>query len=252
MIKVVVIGSGNVAYQMAKHCLANNQIELLAIAARNRSVLTSDFPKSNSVNIENIPLNADLYIIAIADNAIIDVSEVLKNASGLVVHTSGSTPMHTLKNNTKHGVLYPLQTLSKNKPIDFTTVPFCIEANTQQETDFLLNFAALFSKKVYKIDSEQRKKLHLSAVFVCNFVNHLYAIGADLCEQNKVPFEVLLPLITETAEKVQHISPKKAQTGPALRNDTNTINTHLEQLQSEMYKDIYQLITKSIQNGTEL
>ena len=252
MIKVVVIGSGNVAYQMAKHCLLNSQIELVAIAARNTSELTNDFPKSTCVTLENIPLKADVYIIAIADKAIIEISEMLGNVNGLVVHTSGSTPMHILEKNTKHGVLYPLQTLSKNKEIDFSKLPICIEANTAQETDFLFRFAALLSQKVYKIDSQQRKKLHLSAVFVCNFVNHMYTIGADLCEQNKVPFEVLLPLITETAEKVQHIAPKNAQTGPALRNDTDTIKTHVEQLQSPIYKDIYQLITKSIQNGTEL
>ena len=148
---------------------------------------------------------------------------------------------------------YPLQTFSKNKEINFREVPICLEA--EKETDFqLLNIVAQsVSEKVFCIDSNQRKSLHVAAVFVCNFVNHLYQIGNEICEENKVPFEILHPLILETANKITALSPKEAQTGPAKRNDTKTINAHLNLLTNETQKEIYKLLTKSIiDNGKKL
>jgi predicted short-subunit dehydrogenase-like oxidoreductase (DUF2520 family) len=152
-----------------------------------------------------------------------------------------------LGNQNRKAVFYPLQTFSKNKAIHFREVPICLES--QNETDFQLveKVAKTISDKTYPINSEQRKALHLAAVFVNNFVNHLYQIGNAICNEHQVPFEILKPLIKETAEKIMTLSPNEAQTGPAKRKDRNTINSHLELITNDTYKNIYKLLTQSIQ-----
>jgi predicted short-subunit dehydrogenase-like oxidoreductase (DUF2520 family) len=141
-----------------------------------------------------------------------------------------------------------LQTFSKEKEINFSTVPFCLEAENKEDYLLLEIAAKTIGTKIYAINSEQRKALHVAAVFVNNFTNHLYKIGSDICEENKVPFEILAPLIQETSEKIKTLTPEKAQTGPAIRNDKKTIKNHLELLNKEQ-KKIYKLITQAIKNG---
>jgi predicted short-subunit dehydrogenase-like oxidoreductase (DUF2520 family) len=165
-----------------------------------------------------------------------------------VVHTSGSFAMKDLKNTTSKGVFYMLQTFSKDKEVDFSVVPFCLEAEHTADYLLLEKVARVLGVKVYPINSEQRKALHVAAVFVNNFTNHLYKIGNDICKEHQVPFEILEPLIQETSEKIKTLSPEKAQTGPAIRNDEKTIKNHLELLQKEQ-QEIYKLITQSIKNG---
>jgi predicted short-subunit dehydrogenase-like oxidoreductase (DUF2520 family) len=192
---------------------------------------------------------ADLYIIAVSDNAIAEVAEKLPFKNRLIVHTSGSIALDALGKNNRNGIFYPLQTFSKNKPIAFTTIPICLEAEAQSDYELLHKVAQSISNAVFKMDSEQRKSLHVAAVFVCNFVNHLYQIGNELCDAHQVPFEILKPLIKETAEKIQNHSPKTAQTGPASRNDTTTIAAHQSFLNDANQKNIYKLLTESIQNN---
>ena len=141
-----------------------------------------------------------------------------------------------------------LQTFSKEKEIDFSTVPFCLEAENKEDYLLLEKIAKTIGRKIYSVNSEQRKALHIAAVFVNNFTNHLYTIGNDICEKHQVPFEILQPLIQETSEKIKTLSPKKAQTGPAIRNDKKTIKSHLELLSKEQ-QEIYKLITQAIKNG---
>ena len=141
-----------------------------------------------------------------------------------------------------------LQTFSLEKKVDFNEVPFCLEAENKKDEEQLVELANLISKKIYTINSEQRKALHVAAVFVNNFTNYLYKIGNDICKEHQVPFDILLPLIKETASKIEVLSPEKAQTGPAIRNDKKTIKNHLDLLNKEQQK-IYKMITKSIQNG---
>jgi predicted short-subunit dehydrogenase-like oxidoreductase (DUF2520 family) len=233
MISVVIIGAGNVSTHLTKAFLNADAIDVIQI---------------NSRKLDNIPA-ADIAIIAVSDDAIAEVSSKIN--SPLVVHTSGSVSMDLLKNTTRKGVFYPLQTFSKGKKITFKKVPFCIE--TTNESDYLLleKLAKSIGKKVYRIDSEQRNSLHVAAVFVNNFTNHLYQIGSDLCETNQVPFEILQPLIKETADKIKKISPKEAQTGPAKRNDLKTIENHLNLLNNRQ-QEIYKTLTKSIQHGEKL
>lgn len=194
-----------------------------------------------------------MYILAISDNAIALVSSQLPFENRLVVHTAGSVSMELLDKKNKRGVFYPLQTFSKKRMVDFSEITICIE--TEHDSDFKLleKSAHILSDKVQKISEVQRKALHVSAVFVNNFVNHLYQIGHEICLENKLSFDILKPLILETANKVMTLSPKEAQTGPAIRNDTKTIERHLHFLTDDNQNTIYKTLTQSIQhNGKKL
>ena len=252
MIQVVLLGSGNVAQHLIEVMKNAPTIDLVQVFARNSNQLNHLLPSSKIVSDYQKIAAADVYIISVSDNAIAEVSGKLPFENRLVVHTSGSSALAVLDNKNRKGVFYPLQTFTKGKKVDFTPIPICLEAENEQDYQLLEKLAYCISQKVFKINSEQRKSLHVAAVFVCNFVNHLYQIGNEICEANQIPFEVLHPLIQETAQKILEITPKEAQTGPALRNDTKTIEKHLDFLSDENYTTIYQLLTQSIQNGNKL
>jgi len=252
MIKISIIGSGNVAQHLITAFLNSpnygSEIELIQVYSRQKETLIPllDF-NLISTDINNLA-EADLYIIAISDDAITTVSSLLPFKNRLVVHTSGSVSLDDLDNNNRKGVFYPLQTFSKNKVVDFNTIPICLESQNATDFQLLEKVAKSISSKVFAINSHQRKALHVAAVFVNNFVNHLYLIANDICNEHQVPFDILKPLLLETAEKVQTLSPKEAQTGPAKRHDRHTIETHLQLLTDENQKNIYKILTQSIQN----
>ncbi len=248
MQKITVIGSGNVAQHLLKVLEQTPEIELVQAFARHPESLFHLLPKEKITNDYSQLKEVDVYIISVSDNAIAEVSEQLPFKNRLVVHTSGSSDITVLTSKNRKGVFYPLQTFSKNKDVDFTEIPICLEAENKADYQTLETLAKSISKKVYSISSEQRKSLHVAAVFVSNFVNHMYVIGNEICTENNVPFEVLQPLIKEVANKIETLSPKEAQTGPALRHDTKTITKHIEFLQNTDYQEIYKLLTQSIQN----
>lgn len=248
MIKVVLIGSGNVAQHLLQVMLQSADMELVQVFARNKSSISHLIAEDRITSNYTAIKEADVYIISVSDNAIAEVSSNLPFKNRLVVHTSGTSELSFLDSKNRKGVFYPLQTFSKSKAVDFSTIPICLETKNESDYKTLETLANLISKKVYSISSAQRKSLHVAAVFVCNFVNHLYQIGNQICEENQVPFEILHPLILETANKITELSPKAAQTGPAVRNDTKTIEKHIEFLQNSNYKEIYTLLTQSIQN----
>lgn len=192
-----------------------------------------------------------MYIIAVSDKAIADVSKQMPFQNRIVVHTSGAASLDVLDTKNRKGVFYPLQTFSKNKEIDFSIIPLCLEAENTFDFRVLETVAKSISNAVFAINSDQRKALHVAAVFVNNFTNHLYHIGQEICEEHQVPFEILRPLIQETAEKINTLNPVDAQTGPAKRNDLVTIDAHLAYLTSENQKNIYKLITQSIQDDRQ-
>ncbi|MEN8857400.1 MAG: DUF2520 domain-containing protein [Flavobacteriaceae bacterium] len=227
MISVVIIGSGNVATHLAATFLKVDTIVMTQI---------------NSRNLNSIP-PADVTIVAVSDNAISEVSSKITNS--FVVHTSGSVALEALKNTGTKGVFYPLQSFTKDKEVDFTRIPFCLEAENKDDLSKLETLVSILNGKIYHINSEQRKSIHVAAVFVNNFTNHMYTIADDICKQYNVPFEILTPLIEETSLKIKNLSPKEAQTGPAKRNDTETIQNHLNLL-SKAQQDIYLKITQSI------
>ena len=253
MIKVVLIGSGNVTHHLIEAFAKSPIVEVIQVFARQKESVNPlfDFNKITSDYDDLTP--ADLYIIAVSDDAIANVSSQLPFKNRLVVHTSGSVAINSLDAKNRKGIFYPLQTFTKNKAVDFRQIPICLESENESDFELLKKVAESISNAVFKIDSQQRKALHVSAVFVNNFVNHLYQIGQEICEENKVPFEILKPLLLETANKVMTLAPKEAQTGPAKRNDTVTIATHLDFLSNENQSTIYKILTQSIQNnGKEL
>ena len=249
MIKVVLIGSGNVAQHLIKAFAKSATIDVIQAFSRQKETLISLLDSNKITDDFNDLAEADLYIIAVSDDAIAEVSSQLPFENRLVVHTSGSVSLDALDKKNRKGSFYPLQTFSKKAEVDFSQIPIFLESENDFDFELLEKVAHSISNKIHKINSEQRKAMHVSAVFVNNFVNHLYQIGNEICEKNNVPFEVLKPLILETANKVMTLSPKEAQTGPAIRNDKQTIASHLDFLLDENQNNIYKILTQSIQNN---
>jgi len=251
MLQVVIIGSGNVAQHLIKAFANNANAKIVQAFARHPQDLEHLLPATAITSSYDTITEADVYIIAVKDDAIAHVSSQLPFTGRLVLHTSGSSGLEHLDNKNWRGVFYPLQTFSKNKEIDFSIVPLCLESEQESDYQTLENLAKGLSKSIYSIDSEQRKALHVAAVFVSNFTNHMYTIGGEICSQNNIPFSILRPLIRETADKINTLSPKEAQTGPAIRHDRQTIQKHLDFLEKENHKELYTLITQSIQQTNE-
>lgn len=243
-----IIGFGNVAFHFIQKINTLPNYKLQQVLVRNKKNAKGLLsPDQIVTQIEQLQV-ADLTIISVADDAIKEVAEAIPYKNKLIVHTSGTTSMEVLKTHDRRGVFYPLQTFSKSREVNFQNIPLCLETNNENDWNELKALASQMSEKVYKISSEQRRSLHVAAVFVSNFTNHMYTIGNEICEENKVPFEVLHPLIEETAAKIKTLPPLKAQTGPAIRHDEVTLKTHQDFLKNETYKNIYKTITESIQN----
>ncbi|MCD0474097.1 DUF2520 domain-containing protein [Flavobacterium sp. EDS] len=249
MIKITLIGSGNVSQHLINAFAKNSAIELIEVYSRTKKEIAPLLDSNKIVTDLALLKEADLYIIAVSDDAISIVSEQLPFKNKLVAHTSGTASLQAINTKNRSAVFYPLQTFTKNKEVDFKVIPLCLEA--ENNTDYLVleTVAKSISDAVYSINSEQRKALHVAAVFVNNFTNHLYQIGQEICEEHQVSFDILKPLIAETANKINTLSPIEAQTGPAKRNDITTIESHLSYLSNENQKKIYTLLTKSIQNN---
>ena len=224
----VLIGNGNVASHLG---LALEQAghRVVRVGGRNRTV--------------PIPRDADLYVIAVTDSAIASVAAEIGDVPGLVVHTAGSVPMSVLPQRRK-GVLYPLQTFTKGRPVDMRSVPLFVESEGGEE--LLLHVASQLSDIVIPMDSERRRYLHLAAVFCNNFTNHMYRITEELLSQHDIPFEVMLPIIDETARKVHSLTPAQAQTGPAVRWNQGVMEAQQNLLEREDLRQLYQIISKSI------
>ena len=249
MTKIVIIGSGNVASHMFIALKDIGDVEIVQCYNRRGLALSTEESAVHQVvsDIKQLA-KANLYILAISDDAIAEVSSEIPEGDHLVVHTSGSVSINSINNKHRRGVFYPLQSFSKNKDVDFTKVPFCLEAEHKEDLNIIKKIASSLSPKVYEISSEQRKMLHVAAVFANNFSNYMFTIAKEKCDQNDIPFEILHPLIIETAEKALTLSPEKSQTGPAIRNDLKTIERHLSQISDVEHKKIYKVITEAIQN----
>ncbi len=243
--KIAIIGSGNVAYHLAKAFTENN-IPVSQIFGRNENDL-KEISEELSVpySFENL-IDAELYIIAVNDNSIGEVSKKIENKNCLVAHTSGSVSRDTLVGNYRKSVFYPLQTFTKSKKLDYSKIPFFIEAENEDNLEVLKNLASKISKNVMEADSEKRKYIHLTAVFACNFVNHLYARAKEISDSQNIPFDYFLPLIDETTQKIHEIEPKSAQTGPAIRNDERVLKIHESLLTDEEQIKIYKTMNESI------
>lgn len=248
--KVSIIGSGNVATHLAK-ALQRAQVEILSIWSHqfeNAELLANQVGARAINQISEIADDeSDVILISVKDDAIAEVATQLKNYRGVVAHTSGAAGLDVLNGNAHYGVFYPLQTFSKHTALDFSQVPLCLEANDTQSLQQLKMLATLISKNIYEVDSAQRKILHLAAVFACNFPNYLYGVAQQLLAQHQLDFDIIKPLIAETANKVQTALPIEVQTGPAVRNDEQTLKKHEDLLKEHTdWLMIYKLLSEQI------
>lgn len=244
MITVSLIGYGNVASHLLSAFQKTDSINVLQVFSRSEL----DIP-SNAIpvvyKLEEVQA-ADIVLLAVTDNAIAEVSENLPFKNKLVVHTSGSIPIQALSNHNRKGVFYPLQTFSRGRELSFQNIPICIEAETKNDERLLTELAQAISGEVQLISSEERKKLHVAAVWGNNFSNHLFHQAALFLEENNLSFDLLKPLLLETVQKLETLTPEQAQTGPAKRGDYKTIRTHLELLPEGIQRHLYSLLTESI------
>jgi len=245
MYSIVILGTGNVATHMFEAFQASDVCHVSQVYNHKPESLEPFKNKTEvTTSISKIKA-ADLYLLCLKDDVIEKVANQLDDLNGIVAHTSGSQAILKKSNS---AVFYPLQTFSKGSELDYSKIPFCLEANSEQHLKLIRDIAKSVSSQVFEISSRQRETLHRAAVFVCNFANHLYAIGEDICKNDDMPFDILKALIKETSEKVQKHSPSEVQTGPAIRKDRTTINKHLEGLSDPNHKAIYELLTNSIIN----
>ena len=248
--EAVFIGSGSVATHLAL-ALQKKGVTIAQVYSRtqkNAAILAEKLNTTYTTDISEIYDKADIYFYALKDGAFRHTLKSFDLPDAIHVHTAGSIPMSEFDGiATKYGVFYPLQTFSKEKEVDFSKIPICIEAINSEVQKKLLEIAELLDSKTYLITSEQRKKIHLAAVFACNFSNYMYDISSQILEDIGVNFEIMHPLIMETAEKIQSVQPYKAQTGPAVRFDDKIISSHLTMLKERRdLKKIYNLLSKDI------
>jgi predicted short-subunit dehydrogenase-like oxidoreductase (DUF2520 family) len=250
---IVIIGSGNVAAVLGRKFKAAGH-DILQIVSRNSKAASELAYELNTVSTNYkspINMDADVYLVAVSDDAIDDVTVGIRLPGKIVAHTAASVPKEVLKNVTSHyGVFYPLQSLRKDMAA-LPEVPIFFDGSDAKTKQVLEQLAhSISAEKVVAAGDDERLKLHVAAVVVSNFVNHLYSLAEDYCRKEGLDFKQLLPLINETASRLKDTPPKEAQTGPALRHDSETIHKHLELLKVHpQLKNIYVLLTESIQQS---
>ncbi|MCO5248854.1 MAG: F420-dependent NADP oxidoreductase [Chitinophagales bacterium] len=250
---IVIIGSGNVASIFGR-CFYEQGFEIRQIVSRNKDhahSLAKDLDCHHSTHqFHRIVKDADLYLIAVKDDAIKSVVTDLPLLEGIVVHCSGATSISTLAKFQNAGIFYPLQTFTKGRNIPLQQVPFLIDGSNQKTIDTLFNLGKSISSQVYLLDDEQREKAHLIAVIFNNFINHLITLGDDLAKTYQLPSQMFNTLLKETVDKAVSLESENAQTGPAKRNDTQTIQKHLKLIEDAHHYtllSLYQTLSKSIQ-----
>lgn len=248
--EIVLIGSGSVATHLGL-AFQSKGVTIKQVFSRNPANAENLAKKLKTEFVDDIAdiyMDADIYIYALKDSALKSVLRKMNMPNGIHIHTAGSIPMTDFEGFTcKFGVFYPLQSFSIQKEIDFKNIPICIEACNAEIQQVLIDLAKLLTDKIYIISSEQRKKLHLAAVFACNFTNYMYDIASQILENSDIKFEIIQPLIAETADKIKTLNPYDAQTGPAVRFDETTIARHLHLLKKTPdLSKIYNLLSKNI------
>ncbi len=247
---ITFIGAGNVAWHLArafyekgmpiKQVYSRTTAKAQELALKVAAEFTSDFAE--------IQPTADLYIIAVTDDIIQEIPDNISFKEKLTVHTAGSISISVFEGKLKnYGVFYPLQTFTKKRKLEWVNIPFCVEANNEENRKTLFQLAQLLSDNVHNINSAERKKLHLAAVIASNFTNYMYKLADEYLAENRLSFDLLKPLIMETAEKIGELTPFNAQTGPAMRNNTKIMEEHLHMLEENpQVKKIYELLSRAI------
>jgi predicted short-subunit dehydrogenase-like oxidoreductase (DUF2520 family) len=249
MQKIIIIGSGNVAFHLSKRLQNAAHFDLIGYHSPHGLNKSFDFYPTCYLTDQDVFNAIDcIFIVAVNDDQVAVAAKNLP-ASKLVVHTSGSLPWQTLPHSMRRGVLYPLQTFSKNRAVQFDQIPIFVETEFPEDLPLLKSLALELSPIQYESTFALRQHLHVAAVFSCNFVNHCYAIAQQLCQEQALPFEILHPLIEETAEKIKTLNPLQAQTGPAIRHDQKTMDRHLSLIDDPQWQLIYKEMSASIQRS---
>lgn len=246
--RIVLIGAGNVAGHLGPALVAagHKVVQVYSRTAKNASKIAKRLGAKPITSLRQLA-PADIYIMALKDDAVKNLARKLR-VRGIVVHTSGPLNIDILEKTARnYGVFYPLQTFTIGRKLDLKKVPFCIEASDSATKKVLMDLAGSLSAHVLSVSSAKRSKLHLAAVFACNFSNHMYTLAGDILEKENLPFGILEPLIRETAQKALETGPRKAQTGPAARGDNGTMKEHLAMLKGDKRaKRVYTAVSKSI------
>ncbi len=248
---IVFIGSGRLATNLANGLRQAGHVisDIYSRTTENAEILSQLVGGMPTDQIDDLPLEADAFILAVKDSAIAELLPNLRKGreGQAFFHTSGSVPISVFGQHACHGVIYPMQTFSKERLVDFSRIPIFIEGSNDRALELAKVLAGSLSHHVEQRTSEERRQLHLAAVFACNFVNHCYALSAQVLEKAGMNFEVMLPLIEETADKVHSMHPRDAQTGPAIRYDEQVIETHLQMLNhNPLTRELYQRMSQSI------
>lgn len=252
---IVLLGSGNIATHLGRafHGLGHRVLQVFSRNQVNATALASLLESSPITALGDMDQTADLYILAVADHAIAHVAQQLPSSlKGIVVHCSGATDISLLSRFTAFGVIYPPQSMHKHSEVRIDQIPFGVEGNDAGTTALLLRLAQTLSSQAFLCDSRQRLALHTAAVFANNFTNALYGISYNILTAHKLSFDLLKPIIVDTALKIQHHLPHEVQTGPAVRGDYETIEKHLQFLsENPLWLKIYQQLTEEITRTKE-
>lgn len=251
---IILVGTGNVGINLA-YAMRKSGHTIIQFAGRSIKApeIIKKFRTDYICRLQDLKKNADLIIIAVNDDNISSVCDQISDKKSVtLVHTSGSVEMSVLSEFKSYGILYPLQSFSKDKIIQFKNIPLCIEANNKSTLTRIRKLSEQLSGNVHLISSEERRILHLAAVFACNFTNHMYAVSEEILSKNGLSADLLKPLIRHTAERIDQMPASKAQTGPAKRNDKKIIEKHLKLLSySPKLQQIYKTLSDSIQQDKQ-
>jgi predicted short-subunit dehydrogenase-like oxidoreductase (DUF2520 family) len=250
------IGSGNLAthLSLALQRAGHDILQVYSRTEEHARLLAERLGCDTAGSTDAIRTDADAYIFAVKDDAIGELATAIGQQArpGIMIHTAGSVPMSIFQGKARHyGVLYPMQTFSKNREVDFRPIPCFIEASDAQTLDTIQQLAEGISEKVVEASSERRRKLHLAAVLACNLTNHCYRLAERVLEEEQTDFQLFLPLIMETARKVTQLSPREAQTGPMVRYDTQVMERQMQLLSDERTRQIYRLMAESIHEDVQ-
>ena len=248
---IVIIGSGNLAthLSLALKTAGETLTQVYSPTRQHAQELAAKLSCGSCDHIDEIDKNADLYILSIKDDALSNLAATIchDRPEAVFIHTAGSVPMDIFKPYARrYGVLYPMQTFSKHRQVDFRPIPCFIEGSDEQTLLQIRALAERISDKVVEADSAKRRQLHLAAVLACNLTNHCYRLAERVLQEAQIDWQLFLPLIDETAKKVSEMSPKEAQTGPMVRYDVNVMNRQIELLPDERTRQIYRLMAESI------
>lgn len=257
--KITIIGSGNVGTHLAKRLFEKGHsiVQIFSRNIENAAELAQQVNAESICDLSELVESTEIIIIAVKDDVIEEISKAINFENVLIVHTSGGTSSAVLVRQLKQpvllrlrfGIFYPLQSFSKVKSVDFEKLPICIDANNEEDLNLLETLAQSICPNVYRINDKERAILHVCAVMVNNFTNHLFAMADDILKQENLTLDILKPLILETVKKIENHPPKQMQTGPAIRNDEKTIDNHLQFLDKYPdYQLVYKLLSDSIQS----